>query len=215
MAKMLREATAVLAAILVAFGLDAWWDNRAAAVRRDELLSVISREFETAVIELDSLVALDERSVASLRSFIRASATGAPVVPRGIVSPATYKPAFGGLNTLLSSGGLADIDEVELQKALADWPARLEELDFDERHMLFAFNQAMLEMADRDLFLANPDLAVNADSAKWERALRDPAARRASWMIATTVSEYTAELALLRNEAQQITEMIGQGGKSE
>jgi hypothetical protein len=57
----------VLAAILVAFGLDTWWDDRAAAVRTEELLQVISGEFETAVIQLDSLVELNERA-GTLRS---------------------------------------------------------------------------------------------------------------------------------------------------
>ena len=42
-----------------------------------------------------------------------------------------YDPAFGALNTLIFSGGLERVDDLELQKALGGWDGELREHDHE------------------------------------------------------------------------------------
>ncbi|MEE4330637.1 MAG: hypothetical protein V2J10_07200 [Wenzhouxiangella sp.] len=55
-AALVREALAVLAAILAAFALDAWWDDRVERNAMYEALQTVAMEVERNLVELDSTI---------------------------------------------------------------------------------------------------------------------------------------------------------------
>ena len=165
---MLRNGVSVLAAILVAFALDAWWDDRVKERRTAVLLGAVG-------------------------------ADGASKAGRG----QSYEPSFGALSTLLSAGGLEDVDDIELQLSLADWPARLAETDFELQLLQSAYHQ---------LFNAYAALYAARSAPEGIGARRVDDLRRAVWVVSAGMEAYTEELLVLREEAAELARMLGAAG---
>ncbi len=53
--RYLGEAVVVVGSILIAFGVDAWWDGRQAAQREQVILAELERDFQASLEGLDSL----------------------------------------------------------------------------------------------------------------------------------------------------------------
>jgi hypothetical protein len=210
-AAMLREAFAVLAAILVAFGLDAWWDGRVDQARADALLAEVSDEFKSAVVQLDSIVELNERTAATAFRFVRESGTGAAIESwDGFWNAQIYDPSFGALTSLLSAGGLENVRDRELRRALADWPAQLMELEFDVELFESAVGQMKLAISAEGIF---PDydsdgLLVPLSPDDLEEKQRSPSIRVSAYNYGAALREYNSELRVLRDRAERIALMI-------
>ena len=54
------EAAAVVASILLAFALDAWWKDRAESIEEAEILTALKREFEAHLVTLEEQLAYRE-----------------------------------------------------------------------------------------------------------------------------------------------------------
>ena len=79
--RLLRDLVAVLGAILVAFALDAWWSEHAEAARTKELLGAIAEEFGGAAVELDSIIAENDRFMASRLAYLGRTAMESRPIP--------------------------------------------------------------------------------------------------------------------------------------
>ena len=127
---MLRETLAVLAAILVAFALDAWWDDqqehRAAevalaglAAEVDRNINAVSGAIETNTVVLDHLA----RVVRADREAL-ASATTTDLIEQyaSFADFETVPPELGALGAILEGGLLPAIDNHELRAAISGLP---------------------------------------------------------------------------------------------
>jgi hypothetical protein len=136
------EATAIVASILLAFAIDAWWADReldqwqSAQLRalHDEFsanlgsLAIIVRTHETSARKLESLIAQIRNSDDETLLTVSDSVLGSLVAWR------TSDISTGTLDALLSSGRLADIDNTEIRQKLAAWPSEVLDAQEDE-HM--------------------------------------------------------------------------------
>ena len=68
---MVRNGLAVLAAILIAFALDAWWTDRDERQRTGDILYAMVAEFEVAGVQLDSIAEQNQRMVEHSAAFVR------------------------------------------------------------------------------------------------------------------------------------------------
>jgi len=132
--RAVAEFTVVVLSILVAFGLDAWWDGRREAAQEQVLLAGLQGDFEA---NLQQLNAREETQELILRATDVLPA--GPVTPRGSDLPPdsvarllgviafnpTFDPTDGTLGALWATGGLGVIRLDSLRVELARWPGQV------------------------------------------------------------------------------------------
>jgi len=132
---VLREAVAVLAAILIAFGLDAWWNE---SVERREML----RALDAVVIELDENIALADsilevnaaglRGVDRLADLAPGEALELPMEELARLSRwldmELLNPRVGAITAFIDGGFLAIVEDVGLRTTVAGIPSILDEV---------------------------------------------------------------------------------------
>jgi hypothetical protein len=137
------EGGVIVGSILLAFALDAWWDNRN---REDELRDqreVVAREMQSAREALQR--ALDAHDMNAnlaehLTSALGRVAEGSGVVVSDtIVGPllpqVTADVTTGSLDAFIAAGGLELIEDVVIRRHLLDWPTRIQDLLDDETYL--------------------------------------------------------------------------------
>lgn len=135
----LRDIVIVVLSILIAFGLDAWWDYR--IDRRDEqdALANLREEFSYNLTQLQAT--LDRHTAtraAALELLRRATSeesltnTEANDLLYRIMVTATYDPAVGMVTALLSSGQIRLIENDSLRTLIAGLPTRFNDAREDE-----------------------------------------------------------------------------------
>jgi len=128
----LAEIGIVTVGILIAFALDAWWDDRAMTRQERVHLQALASDFQQNVDSLKRLVAL-EHSVASssyevlLRSQGREarSSESLSTLVGSVFNSARYEPVMGAYEALVNSAGLTLIQDDSLRAALAQFAARV------------------------------------------------------------------------------------------
>ena len=64
--RMLVEALLIVVSILLAFGIDAWWEERRERIEEQEILLGLKQEFEQNQRAIENQVALHEDTLGSL-----------------------------------------------------------------------------------------------------------------------------------------------------
>ncbi len=122
------ESLAVIASILIAFGLDAWWGSRSALDElRAELLNV-ARELSANRGEFEDRRDQHRRAQAGIDQLLAALAAsnGASrvavsdsVLMQAFIFVPTSDPSTGALDALIASGGLGALSNADLKRDLA------------------------------------------------------------------------------------------------
>jgi hypothetical protein len=136
------ESAAIVASILLAFGIDAWWNSRVAQSETSLLLDALESEWESDLEKIDFTLdqitrfrRASEKVIASYRQgSYDLSAEDAEAFLRA-QRFRTFKASLGALNTLLSSS-LDNISDPELRRAIASWPSVLDEIAPEEGAIL-------------------------------------------------------------------------------
>ena len=140
-ARLLAEGVVVVGSILIAFALDAWWDNRREAASLHEALQGISRELasnrdllirEMGTLDrirggggavLDLMYAAEDRdSIEVVDSLVFLISNWAP----------SLEVSLGAVDALIASGRLAEIEDPELRLGLAGLRDRFADVVEDE-----------------------------------------------------------------------------------
>ena len=133
--RLLAEAAAIVASILLAFGIDAWWQERSEKIRTEQLLSALETEWSSELKLIDDKLIEYERATDAIRM-----ALDAHVMDRSSRKPAddrammeairwtTYKPSLVA-HAMIQSYGLDHVDNPRLRLAIAAWPAVLAEVE--------------------------------------------------------------------------------------
>jgi len=128
------ESIAIVASILLAFGIDAWWDARSETNRTNDLLRNLEVEWVAESARINST--LDE--FAGYRN-IMAEVFSLHQQDPGLLSEKmalqfyenyrwdTYKPSTAALDIVLENG-LNRVDDSALALAISSWSSALEEL---------------------------------------------------------------------------------------
>ncbi len=137
------EGATIVASILLAFALDAWWDNRNREADLRDQLEVVVREMQSAREALQR--ALDAHDMNAhlaehLTSVLDRVAEGsAVVVSDTVVGPlfpqVTADVTTGSLDAFIAAGGLELVEDVEIRRHLLDWPTRIQDLLDDEIYL--------------------------------------------------------------------------------
>jgi len=138
--RIVAESLAIVASILLAFAIDAWWQGRIEDRVRVGQLQSLAGEFEVNTAEVTELMALHTESIAGTTAFIdmlRRVQFGEPVsIPAEVVAltlvTPTFDPSTGAFDTLIATGQLINLGNTAMQIALAGWPGALVDANEDE-----------------------------------------------------------------------------------
>lgn len=134
--KLIAEFSVIVAGVLVALFAEAWWSERDNKQFEDELVSDMAEEFRVNVAILDQDLAWNEELVERIDEIIAMSPEELAVLTDNEASTlfepfqllfASFDPAMGISQALVSSGDLAAVKARRLRLALANWSGLLEE----------------------------------------------------------------------------------------
>ncbi len=139
-ARLAVEATAIVASILLAFAIDAWWSDREIDQWQTAQLRALRDEFSANLELLDIIVQTHDSTARSLESLIaqirdtndtiQVTVSDAALV--ALIAWRTSDISTGTLDSLLSSGKLAEIDNSDIRQSLAAWPSEVGDAQEDE-----------------------------------------------------------------------------------
>ncbi len=173
------EIGIVTAGILIAFALDAWWDNRATAEREQIHLRALASDLEQNIATLQDLVGNEEKIMASSKELLRLAEPGQQGSAASldqhfsmVFNSRRYEPVMGAYEALVNSGGLTLIRDATLRAALAGFAAkvrgRYEETWSDEHYFAFA-----REFGGRLVLLHAREPAPEAREREYREMLQD------------------------------------------
>ena len=135
-AALVREALAVLAAILVAFALDAWWDSWRERTDMLEALDAVRVEIERNVNTIDSTFNYNRTRGELVRAAVAFSEDDVAALSGDDLDRFANLPDYllatlelGAVTAFIEGGFLATLDDRDLRAELAGLPRLQDELD--------------------------------------------------------------------------------------
>ena len=133
------EGITIVASILLAFAIDAWWDDRSERVRLVAAIQNIVAEVSEAREEINSAVQRNQFRIDGMRQFLSLSPDELATLPRdtvvaisrSFVIPSPFDPGEIALQGFLTGGNLEKIADRELANALIAWAQFPNEIDDD------------------------------------------------------------------------------------
>jgi hypothetical protein len=224
--RLLLEGGAVVASILLAFAIDAWWADLGEARREREILVDLRAEFEANRTGLDAQAGHHhENADAALRLY--AIATGIEreaerpmldsLLDATLLAAGSLNLAQGVYSSIVSSGDVGLIEDDSLRYALGSWPGVLEDAledevwiweDVQERFVPFLVHRAPLSSVMR--FDLEADRAILSDEVPFDYTslLSDRAFQ--NYLVYKAWNERFAAAAVLRasDSARQVLRLI-------
>ena len=138
--RIVAEAIAIVGSILLAFAIDAWWDEHETDQWQVSELVALREEFSEDLAALETVTQTHARNASDLESLLlkleQPDPNGLVVAPDSLLAPLvawrTSDMPMGTLNGLLASGRLADIRNAEIRQGLASWPSLVGDAQEDE-----------------------------------------------------------------------------------
>jgi len=127
-ARLAAEGVVVVASILIAFALDAWWAERQLEQEIAEDLAIVEYELaenirlaQLTIDIMNEVVAANNTIIATLEAQPDSAIVEVPdnTFFWGFFSNPTFDPSLGGTDAWIAAGRLAGIDSPELRQRLA------------------------------------------------------------------------------------------------
>jgi hypothetical protein len=212
--RLLAESVVVVASILLAFGIDAWWNELSERELRSATLEGLIADFEGMDRPASGILRRNQKLVAShdlLISLLReGSATGGvALVPDTLLIAAynipTYNPPRTSVEMALASGRLTDLDDEPLRRLLALWLQVLDDTAEDDAWVSDIVQREILPLLASTPGL--PEVLPSIDD--WRRgSVPDSVAHLARPVAAT--DELMGLLAVRRELTRQVVRGISQ-----
>ena len=165
-----RDVALIVAGILIAFLLDAWWNERINEEELREDLRAVHADFLSTREELNQVVAVNEAYIEGVTKLVALgpeeierldSETGnglAWLLPTGGL---TFDPVMGSLDAFISSGQLNRIDNLELRGLIGAWSGLIDEIGEDQDILIDMY----IAQQERNVQLGIYRLLASADAA--------------------------------------------------
>ncbi len=130
-ARILAEGAVIIISILLAFGIDAWWDRMLERREEGDAIEGLAGDFRENVAGLDETIRHHQETLDRLSRLAAMSPAELAAVPGdsadgfvfAIVAPWTFDRQDGTLDGLIASGALNVLRDVELRSDLLRWVA--------------------------------------------------------------------------------------------
>jgi len=138
--RVIIEGVVIVGSILLAFGIQAWWDESQEREEERQALEALARDFESAAESMDAyLLAMDSVAIAAntILGWTGPNADSRHADSLALLMPSItrvpdFQPSIGNLQALLGSGDLRLIRNHSLRAALASFPSHLARIDTTE-----------------------------------------------------------------------------------
>lgn len=139
MRSLIVEMLVIVASILLAFALDAWWNARLESREGRAVRAALISEFDAVRAEVAFSATRNKRIIAAADSILllMRSATGPVEASAGTIGALILTPTTdarrGALDALIASGRLQLLGSDTLQGLVANWPAVLDDVREEEQ----------------------------------------------------------------------------------
>ena len=216
-----REVLLIVAGILIAFALDAWWDERKEQEEVLESLAAVLNDLEASREELETVTTTNTAYKAAVALMLSLPRDGLEHSPDTELIPLaaaigrgglTFDPVVGSLQAMISGDRLYQIEDPALRAALAAWPAWMDEIEEDQDiliHMYLAQQERVVEIG---LYEKGIDLRIppSPDQARalLSTALNDELMRNRLAAHAVAVDGLDEELADLSTKLDRLIQQL-------
>ena len=136
------EAAAIVVSILLAFAIDAWWDNRQERVHEQDALLGLRAEYQNHLDEISRTKARHLVYLRAIEELVRACGKGSWQSDEfsidnaifALLVPETNDLGAGVRDTLISSGKIDILSDRQLRYELSEWDSVVDELLDDQQH---------------------------------------------------------------------------------
>lgn len=125
------EGATIVVSILLAFSIEAWWDNHQDRSEEQGILLGLKSEFEQNLAFIETETSYRNAVIESIMNIFDASIEQSPISPEvldELIGDITWwqniEYSRGAIDGLLQSGGLSLIENEELRRVLASMPSR-------------------------------------------------------------------------------------------
>ena len=133
----LLEAVFILTSILLAFWIDAWWDDHQAARLESEMLVSVQAEVEQNLRQLANTKDVLSRYQDGVDQFLRSTPADLRALPQdsirswlvALTVPATFSPSLSAASVLVTVPVAQARESVEARRLVSSWLGRLDNLD--------------------------------------------------------------------------------------
>lgn len=208
----------MLSGILIAFGLDAGWGVLQDRAEVRESLVTLEREFESARVQLDSVMAVNERAIAASERFIRMDVSAAEdlteeeaqVLSMGLGRADTFDPGESALTALVSGNVLERIGDSELRALVAGWSGRVNDVREEQAAVREAESAIRQRLATAGLYIPTlgSQAAAYSPRASVRMRLQDEVTRQLYAVRRNTVGLMLLEQRGLSDAVDRILELI-------
>lgn len=210
------EATAIVASILLAFAIDAWWQERQDRSDEQEILAGLKSEFVANLDTLTRHLAYTRRDVQTLENIVTLIESNQSDNANSIVretfiemtTPATTDLRNGTLNALLSSGRLEILQSKKLRTLLASWDGVMREVWDDQANNAKMVSDLFIPYFIQENYPLFSIGESSGDSVDTDRILADTTFLTLVKLRRETKSHLVGELEQAVSEATSIIEEV-------
>ncbi len=179
------EGVVIVGSILLAFGIEAWWDGVQEREEEQILLADFVEEFEANRTSLDFTTNRHREKAATLRTLIREAGPSAEGIAsdslNSLASAALLTQLFdshrGVMERALSGNGLAVIEDSDLRTQLAGFWNRSTNYFANQEFLLSSFSSAVVFETGTLVFQMFPRLESMGSTTMWSDPLTPDQAR--------------------------------------
>jgi hypothetical protein len=165
-----RDVLMIVTGILIAFFLDAWWNDQIEQRELRETMRAVYSDFSSTRAELDlvmdsnvayidgvtTLISLGLEDLQSLDAAQKSKLTG--LLPTGGI---TFDPVLGSVDALISSGQLNKVRNIDIRNQIASWTALMDEIGEDQTILIDMYMAQQERSVELGVYL----LGMGHDSA--------------------------------------------------
>lgn len=138
--RALVEGGVIVASILLAFAIDAWWDGQQERSEEERVLVSLRDEFEAKRPALEAAAQVHELVLEAATRVLELTGPSPRLPPpteldtlvQNLLRDWTYNDRRGALNAATGSGQLSIIRNEALRTTLAAWPGEVEDVEEEE-----------------------------------------------------------------------------------
>ncbi len=151
--RLALEGVVIVGSILLAFGLQAWWDARSDHRAQQEILRNLRQDFEQNLVFVDTASARHARIKDAAKALLQFTGPNSSTqneqdsiaqLIEGVLYYNRLQPVQGGLTSLLNSGQWDLLQNNELQSVLAEWPTGIAALNNREDRAIEGITNRLL-----------------------------------------------------------------------
>jgi hypothetical protein len=154
---ILWEGLAIVLSILLAFAIDAWWQERAERVEEKEVLKSLTLEFEANLAEAELIISIHDRQIQSVaklmtlkeHEILELSSEEVASMIIAMANPWGFDAVRGAVDALVGSGKLGILQNRKLSEALTTFIG-MDEAAAQDREILIARSHTVWDQQIRD-----------------------------------------------------------------